>query len=91
MVAQPAPPPRPPAMPADIVSKFQKPLAQLFLNFGNEVLDCVRDAKGISVEDVRAKVLRPWKDYVNALNASTSDPMPVAASSGQRAQGSGRA
>lgn len=39
-------------------------MMEMFLDFGDEVLDCVRDARGLDVEDVRAKVLGPLRAQV---------------------------
>jgi hypothetical protein len=58
-----------------VVAKFQKPLAEVFLQFGHDVLDCVHEAKGIDVSDVRARLLGPWEAYVRELSSSQMRPV----------------
>jgi hypothetical protein len=47
-----------------VVAKFQRPLLELLLEFGDAVLDGVRDAKGVNVDDVRHKMLGPLRGHV---------------------------
>lgn len=47
-----------------MVAHFQKPIAELLLDFGDELLDCIRDAKRIDVDDVRAAMLDPLRRQV---------------------------
>lgn len=54
-----ASPQQPQPQTVDLVAKFQKPVALLLLKFGDDLLDIVANAKGIDVNDVRAKVLGP--------------------------------
>lgn len=46
----------------DVVAKYRRRVLGLLVAFGDEVLDAVRDAKGVNVEDVRASVLGPLRD-----------------------------
>ncbi len=39
-------------------------MAELLLDFGDEVLDAVKDHKGVDVEDIRGKLLGPLRCYV---------------------------
>ena len=72
------------------MAKFQKPLAQLLLKCGDEILDCVRDARGVEVEDVRRRVLGPWRAYVDALGApSTSQTRPMPPGTGANGPAAG--
>lgn len=62
------------------MGNLQKQVARLFVEFGDEVLDCVRDSKGVNVEDVRHAMVGPLRAYIAAAaeNTSTSLPAPVA-------------
>lgn len=58
-------------------------MAELLLDFGDEVLDAVRAHKGVDVEDIRARVLGPLRAYVRRLAsldcaANTSSTAPTA-------------
>ena len=71
----------------DSVARLHKQLARLFVEFGDEVLDCVRDSKGVDVEDVRRAMVDPLRDAHPAPGAadeyaSCSRPMPRSASNG---------
>lgn len=59
-------------------------VVQLFVEFGDEVLDCVHDAKGVDVEDVRRAMVGPLRAYVDeaAAHASEMRPTPVRGSKG---------
>jgi hypothetical protein len=46
----------------DVIERFQKPILELLVDFGDEVLDCVRDHTGVDVEDVRRSVIGPLRD-----------------------------
>ena len=50
-----------PAASSDLVDKHRRAIAAILAKFGDEVLDVVRDAKSINVEDVRAKMVAPLK------------------------------
>ena len=59
---QPAPADAPgPPVPADVVAKYRVAMLRVFVEYGDEVLDAVRDAKGISVEDVREAMVGPLR------------------------------
>lgn len=45
------------------------PLTELLLAFGDEVLDAVKDAKAIGVEDVRAAMLDPLRRRLAGMRA----------------------
>lgn len=62
-------------------------MCALFIQFGNELFDCVRDAKGVSVEDVRAKMLAPWHARQAELTSHTLPARPPEGT--QAANGSG--
>lgn len=65
------------------MAKLQKSLIQLFVEFGDEVLDCVRDAKGIDVEDVRRSMVGPMRRAYEAAYASSTRPMPHTGPNGE--------
>lgn len=71
------------ALPAsDVVARFQLPMAQLLLDFGDEVLDAVKHHKGVDVEDVRTKLLDPLRAYTHLAAAAaaaenTSSTFPI--------------
>lgn len=50
----------------DVMASFRADVVQLLLEFGDAVLDSVRDSKGIDVEDVRSAM--------RAQNVSTTRP-----------------
>lgn len=52
----------------DVLAKYQEQLLAVIVAFGDEVLDCVRDSKGIQVEDVRRDLLAP----IRAAAAATA-------------------
>ena len=43
----------------DVVLRFRDAVAALVCRFGDELLNHIRDAKGIDVEDVRAALVDP--------------------------------
>ena len=46
----------------DVVERFQKPLLELLVDFGDEILDCVREHCGVSVDAVRSAVIGPLRE-----------------------------
>lgn len=56
-----------------MLARFHRPLAELLLDFGDEVLDAVRAHKGIEVEDVRSALLAPLRSYVNNTEAEAAE------------------
>lgn len=71
------------------MATLQKRLIQLFVEFGDEVLDCVRDTKGVDVEDVRLAVVGRLRGavagYDAAEYASDTRPMPPSDPNGEAA------
>ena len=59
-----APTARDPA--ADVIARFQRPMTELLLDFGDEILDAVRDHARVDVEDVRDKMLGPLRRDMRA-------------------------
>lgn len=55
-----------------MVAKLQLSLVRVFVEFGDTVLDCVRDSKGINVEDVRHAMVGPLRAYCE--DACARDP-----------------
>lgn len=51
-----------------MVAKLEQPLLRLFAEFGDEVLDCVRDAKKVDVEDVRVAMIGPLREQLRLLS-----------------------
>lgn len=45
----------------DLMEVFRQRILQMMLDFGDQVLDAVRDAKRIDVEDVRTRLLGPMR------------------------------
>lgn len=67
--ASPAPPP-----PADLFAKHQAELLRVVVKFGDELLNIVRDTKGVRVEDVRAAVMGPLRDEARRLELLAAEP-----------------
>lgn len=65
--------------PPDIILRFQRPITELLLEFGDEVLDVVREQKGIDVDDVRAKMLGPLREYLHMTQHSSTAAAATAA------------
>ena len=65
-------------------------MAELLLDFGDEVLDAVKEHKGVDVEDVREKLLGPLRSYVrdhldgldSAAAEKTSSMLPSVGANG---------
>lgn len=51
----------------DLVKRYRDPILEVLVKFCDDLLDYVRDAKGIDVEDVRADVLGPLKNDLNPV------------------------
>lgn len=51
-------------------------MARIMIEFADEVLDAVRDTKGIDVEDVRARMVDPIRHRVHDPSA-TKDTRPT--------------
>lgn len=47
----------------DILDEFTARLRDILVQFADEVLDSVRDAKGVDVEDVRASLVGPLRRH----------------------------
>ena len=45
-----------------MVERFQVPILELLVDFGDEILDCVREQCGVDVDAVRSAVLNPLRD-----------------------------
>jgi hypothetical protein len=60
MVLAPAPDP------ADLVARFQLPIFELLVDFADELLDAVAEARGMPVESVRASHVEPLRAYLRA-------------------------
>ena len=53
-------------------------MAELLLDFADEVLAAVREHKGVDVEDVRSRLLGPLRSYVrDHLGALDGSPAPA--------------
>lgn len=71
-----------------MIQQFQRPMTQLLLEFGDEVLDAVREQHRINVDDVRDKLLGPLRRRLRQLDESaaaaqnTSSTFPSAGASG---------
>ena len=61
---------------ADVLAKYRVAMLRVFVEFGDEVLDCVRDAKGVNVEDVREAMVGPLRRSVERSLAATAAPPP---------------
>ena len=48
----------------DLVKRFQLPIFELLVDFGDELLDAVAAAKGVDVDSVRADLLDPLRAYL---------------------------
>ena len=48
----------------DLVKRFQLPIFELLVDFGDELLDAVAAAKGVDVDSVRAELLDPLRAYL---------------------------
>jgi hypothetical protein len=46
------------------VKRFQLPIFELLVDFGDELLDAVAAAKGVDVDSVRADLLDPLRAYL---------------------------
>lgn len=46
-------------------------MLRVFVEFGDEVLDCVRDAKGVNVEDVREAMVGPLRRSIAGIGAGS--------------------
>ena len=58
------------------MARFQLPIAELLLDFGDEILDCVRAHRGVKVDDIRDKLLGPLREYVHVhlVECQSSSP-----------------
>lgn len=45
----------------DLVARHQAAMADMLANFGDELLDLVRDSKRVDVDDVRKAVIGPMR------------------------------
>lgn len=48
----------------DLIKKFQLPIFELLVDFGDEILDAVAAARGIPVEDVRGTHVEPLRAWL---------------------------
>lgn len=60
----------------DVVAKFKRPIMQLMLEFGDELLDGVQARANISVEDARRELLDPLRQHLAQL-AEEEDMPPT--------------
>lgn len=58
----------------DVIARFQRPMVELLLDFGDEVLDAVKEHKGVDVDDIRDRVLGPLRAYARHLESPHPDP-----------------
>lgn len=49
---------------ADIVAKYKRPIMELMLAFGDELLDGVHALTSVNVEDVRRELLGPLRHHL---------------------------
>jgi hypothetical protein len=63
---------------ADVVAKYRRRVLDLLVTFGDEVLDAVRDAKGVNVEDVRTSVLGPLRVHGSDSGDADADDLLAA-------------
>ena len=66
----------------DIMMRYQLPMLELLVDFGDELLDIVHETKNIEIEDVRTKMLDPLRAHIRAATASvvpavTPEPDPA--------------
>ena len=54
----------------DLVKRFQLPIFELLVDFGDELLDAVAAAKGVDVDSVRADLLDPLRAYLRDARAA---------------------
>jgi hypothetical protein len=54
----------------DLVKRFQLPIFELLVDFGDELLDAVAAAKGVDVDSVRADLLDPLRAYLRDERAA---------------------
>ena len=59
---------------SDIMIRYQLPILELLVDFGDELLDIVHEAKGVEIEDVRTKMLDPLRTHIR--NATPPPPPP---------------
>ena len=52
--------------PADLVARFQLPIFELLVDFADELLDAVAEARGVPVESVRVSHVEPLRAYLRA-------------------------
>lgn len=62
-----------------MILRFQKPLTELLLDFGDEVLDAVRDHRQLDVEELRDKLLGPLRRRLRQLDSSAASAAARAA------------
>jgi hypothetical protein len=67
--------------------RYQLPILELLVDFGDELLDIVHEAKGVEIEDVRTKMLDPLRTHIRNATSSPPPPddSPVAAETDQTA------
>lgn len=58
----------------DVVAKFKRPIMQLMLEFGDELLDGVQARADISVEDARRELLDPLRQHLAQLAEEEDTP-----------------
>ena len=57
----------------DLVKRFQLPIFELLVDFGDELLDAVAAAKGVDVDSVRAELLDPLRAYLRDVRDERRD------------------
>lgn len=58
----------------DIMIRYQLPMLELLVDFGDELLDIVHEAKGIEIEDVRTKMLDPLRAHIRSATPPAPPP-----------------
>lgn len=54
------------------MKRFQLPIFELLVDFGDELLDAVAAAKGVDVDSVRADLLDPLRAYLRDARDSAT-------------------
>ena len=62
----------------DLVERYRAPILGVLIRFGDELLDEVRDRKGVNVEDVRREVLDPLREAAEAAETIAKTTEAVA-------------